>query len=108
MTKISITKSKNHIVEFEVSGHTGYADEGSDIVCSAISTATQMAVLGIKEILKLDAFIEISDAYLKFRLEKKDVENEKAQILLSSMEKTLQDISKQYFHYVKLEVKRDV
>lgn len=107
MTKIIITKSKNHIIGFEVSGHTGYADLGSDIVCSAVSTATQMTVKGIQEVLKLDSFVEISDGYLKFKLNIHDFENQNAQILLKTMEKTLQEISKEYGQYVKLEVKRD-
>ncbi len=108
MTKIIITKSKNNIVEVEVSGHTGYQEAGSDIVCSAVSTATQMAVCGLKEVLKLNVFVEISDGFLKVKLNKKNFDNEKAQIILKTMFKTLQSVVKDYGDYVKMEVKRDV
>ena len=39
MTKISIKKSGNLIEKIKVTGHSGYANEGSDIVCSSVSTA---------------------------------------------------------------------
>lgn len=106
MTKILIFKNKNFITGFEISGHSGYQDEGSDIVCSAISTASQMAVVGINEVLKLDAFVEISNGYLKLKL--KNYQNESAQTVLKSMQITLQEIAKNYKNYVKMEVKKDV
>ena len=39
MTKISIKKNGNLIESVKVSGHSGYANAGSDIVCSSVSTA---------------------------------------------------------------------
>lgn len=108
MTKIVIYKSKSHIVGFEISGHTGYAEEGSDIVCSAVSSMSQMVVVGIKDVLKLNAFVEISDAYLKLKLSEKDIENNFAEVLLKSLEKSLKEIVKEYGNYVKMEVKKDV
>ena len=75
MTKVVIFKSKSHILGFEISGHSGYAEEGSDIVCSAISSISQMVVVGIKDVLKIGAFVEISNGYLKLNLSQKDAEN---------------------------------
>ena len=86
MTRVVIFKKKDRISGFEISGHTGYAEEGSDIVCSAVSSVSQMALLGIKDVLKLNIFFEISDGFLKLSLGK-NVENESAQVLLKSMEK---------------------
>ena len=107
MTRVLIFKKKDRISGFEISGHTGYAEEGSDIVCSAVSSVSQMALLGIKDVLKLNIFFEISDGFLKLSLGK-NVENESAQVLLKSMEKSLREIQKEYGNYVKLEVKEDV
>ena len=39
MTKISITKNDNLVQVIKVCGHSGYANSGSDIVCSSVSTA---------------------------------------------------------------------
>ncbi len=107
MTRVVIFKKKDRISGFEISGHTGYAEEGSDIVCSAVSSVSQMALLGIKDVLKLNIFFEISDGFLKLSLGK-NVENESAQVLLKSMEKSLREIQREYGNYVKLEVKEDV
>ena len=107
MTRVVIFKKKDRISGFEISGHTGYAEEGSDIVCSAVSSVSQMALLGIKDVLKLNIFFEMSDGFLKLSLGK-NVENESAQVLLKSMEKSLREIQKEYGNYVKLEVKKDV
>ena len=108
MTKIVILKSKSHILGFEISGHTGYAEEGSDIVCSAVSSMSQMVVVGIRDVLKLNAFVEISDGYLKLKLSEKDIENNCAEVLLKAFEKSVKEIVKEYGNYVKLEVKKDV
>lgn len=106
MTKITIFKKNGLICEYQIKGHSGYADAGSDIVCAGISTAGQMALVGLKEVLKLDVEFDIKDAYLHVVLN--DFKNEKAQVLLSSMEKTLEDIAKNYDKNVRMEVREDV
>ena len=105
MTKVVIFKSKSHILGFEISGHSGYAEEGSDIVCSAISSISQMVVVGIKDVLKIGAFVEISSGYLKLNLSQKDAENESVSVLLKVFEKSARGIVKEYGNYVKMEVK---
>ncbi|MGN1200928.1 MAG: ribosomal-processing cysteine protease Prp [Candidatus Caccovivens sp.] len=105
MTKITIFKKKGKIFEFQIKGHSGYADEGSDIVCSAISVASQMALVGLKEVLKLDVQSDIKDGYLHLIV---DSDLEKAQPILKAMELTLEDIQKNYAKFVKMEVREDV
>ncbi len=39
---------------FFASGHAGWADDGEDIVCAAISTILQSAWLGLSEVAKVD------------------------------------------------------
>jgi len=106
MTKITIFKKKGMICGFQVKGHSGYAESGSDIVCSGISTATQMTLAGLKEVLKLKVKDDVKDAYMQVLLDEFD--NEKAQALLSAMQITLESITKEYARYVKMEVKEDV
>lgn len=105
MTKVVIFKSKSYILGFEISGHSGYAEEGSDIVCSAISSISQMVIVGIKDVLKIGAFVEISSGYLKLNLSQKDAENESVTVLLKAFEKSARGIVKEYGNYVKMEVK---
>lgn len=48
MTTVEITHQGKWIAGFKASGHTGYAEEGEDIVCAAVSAITQTAMMGLK------------------------------------------------------------
>ena len=51
MTRVEIFNQNGRINGFAVSGHSGYADEGSDIVCAAISAAVTFAECTINDVL---------------------------------------------------------
>ena len=44
MTTLRIYRKGSINIGFECSGHSGYAESGSDIVCAAISTAVQYCI----------------------------------------------------------------
>lgn len=106
MTKIFVFKKENLICGFQVKGHSGFAEEGKDIVCSAISTAAQMTLVGLKEVLKLNVESEIRDGFMSVIASEADLP--KAQDLLLTFQKTLEEIAKEYGKFVKLEVKKYV
>ena len=43
MTKVSFETNGDMISKLVISGHSGYADEGSDIVCAAVSSSVNLA-----------------------------------------------------------------
>ena len=51
MTKIEIFNHDGRINGFSVSGHSGYAEAGSDIVCAAVTTAVRFAECTINDVL---------------------------------------------------------
>ena len=51
MTKVEIFNHNGRLNGFSVSGHSGYAQEGSDIVCAAVSSAVQFAECTINDVL---------------------------------------------------------
>lgn len=51
---------------FEISGHSGYAEEGADIICASVSSAAYMAANTITEIIGEEAEISVSDGFLRF------------------------------------------
>ena len=55
---------------FLINGHSGFADEGEDIVCASVSSASYMVANTITEILNADAKIEVSDAKMKLTVSK--------------------------------------
>ena len=105
MTKITFYKENEIIVGFEVSGHTGKDEWGKDLLCCQISTVAQLAVVGIEEIIKVKNFHEISDGYLKIKLDKNDAENEKVQFLFKTCYESFKSIIQDEKKYAKMEVK---
>lgn len=108
MTNIVFYQKENKISGFEVSGHTGKDVFGKDVLCSAISSVTQNAVVGITEVLNLDAEFKIDDGYLYLKLKKDDLANEFAQVILKTCLLSLKEIIKDQKKYVKLEEKNEI
>ncbi len=105
MTKITFYKEKNVFLGFEVSGHTGKDEYGKDLLCCQISTVAQLAVVGVKECAKKNAFIEISDGYLKIKTNFQDAQEDRIKFLFDTCYKSFQSIIQDEKRYAKLEVK---
>lgn len=104
MTSVCLFRKRGRIVGFTAEGHTGYAEEGSDIVCSAVSVLTQTALLGLTELLKLDPVWTMKDGSLSCMLPA-DIDRparEKAEIILETMALGLSSICDSYGDYIKL------
>ena len=106
MTKIKIYRQNEIIVGFESGGHSGYAEYGSDIVCSAISSILLTTVLGLKNVVKAGVNISRDDnkGYLKVILKENDNNKIKnTQIVFDTMLLGLKEVEKSYKKYLKLE-----
>ena len=66
------TEPSGEIVGFQVSGHSGYAEQGTDIVCAAVSSAVYMTANTITEVLKIPAEVSVQDGEMLVRVECKD------------------------------------
>ncbi len=66
MIKITFFKNGERFSGFEISGHSGFADAGADIVCSAVSSVAYMAANTLTEIVGIRADVTVDDGYLKF------------------------------------------
>lgn len=105
MILIDVYRNKNnHITQCTVKGHAGYEEHGKDIVCAAISGIVCTAVLGMQQVAKVDGIYETSSGYSSIR--PLESENEKIQTIFETMVLGLTEISKQYSHYVKVNVNR--
>ena len=77
MTNVQILKNNGNIIGFVISGHSGYAEAGSDIVCSAISTLSQSICVGLenasyKESKKTDYLLKVCNRYIEQQLNSLD------------------------------------
>lgn len=55
MIQVQTIKENGHYKKFMISGHAGYADEGEDIVCAAVSALVINTINSIEEFTE-DAF----------------------------------------------------
>lgn len=101
MTNVVFKKKDEYLVSFKIKGHSGFDEEGHDIVCSAISMVSQTTLIGILEVLKVDADYCIKDGFLNLSIEKKSMEDiKKSQVLLQTMLLGLKSIEKSYSDYI--------
>ena len=70
MTTIAFHLEGSRIVGFDVKGHSGYDDEGSDIVCAAVTSAVRLCECTINDVLGLEASVKVrqKDASISLKL----------------------------------------
>ncbi|MGN0550374.1 MAG: ribosomal-processing cysteine protease Prp [Acutalibacteraceae bacterium] len=60
------------LLGFRIKGHSGYAEEGSDVICAAVSSAAQMTANTVTDVLNVFAEVVMKDAQLSLRIFQKD------------------------------------
>ena len=70
MTTVTFHTEGKRIVGFECKGHSGYAEEGSDIVCAAVTSAVRLCECTINDVLGLEASVKVrqKDASISLKL----------------------------------------
>ena len=94
----------DRITGFSVSGHSGYAEAGQDIVCAAITTAVTMAEATINDVCGAKAKVRVKeeDARITLTLPTSCDEEEAVQAVLSGMMVTLISLREEYEDYIEV------
>ena len=61
MTTVTFHSEGSRLTGFHVSGHSGYAEEGSDIVCASITSAVRLTECAINDVLGLGASVKVRE-----------------------------------------------
>ena len=61
MTTIKFLTEGKRITGFDVSGHSGYAEAGADIVCAAVTSAVRLTEATINDVLGLAATVKVRE-----------------------------------------------
>ena len=61
MTTVTFHMEGERIVGFTVQGHSGYADEGSDIICAAVTSAVRLTECAVNDVLGLGASVKVRE-----------------------------------------------
>ena len=89
---------------FSVSGHSGYAEAGQDIVCAAISAVVGMAEATINDVCGAKAKVRVKeeDARISLTLPTSCDEEETVQAVLAGMMVTLCNLRDEYPDYIEV------
>lgn len=104
MTRVEFFSQDDRICGFSVSGHSGYAEEGSDIVCAAISSTVTFAEATIHDVLGEQTTTEVNEEEARITLKLPTVcENEDAvQAILAGMMLSLMHWRDEYPDYIEV------
>ena len=101
--------SDSRITGFSIKGHSGYAEEGSDIVCAAVSAlvlTTDHALCRLVGLSPIERGGE--DGFIEVLLPQgmTDQQMHDAQLLMSALHIGLDNIAQDYPRYVRLTTRR--
>ena len=70
MTTVRFRTEGNRVTGFDSAGHSGYAEEGEDIVCAAVTSAVRLTECAVNDILGLEAAVKVreKDASITLKL----------------------------------------
>ena len=104
MTRCEFFTEGERINGFSVSGHSGYGEAGTDIVCAAISAVVTMAEATINEVCGAKAKVRVRDeqARVTLMLPASCDEEETVQAVLAGMMVTLMSMRDDYPDYIEV------
>ena len=104
MTKCEFFTEDDRITGFSVSGHSGYSEAGSDIVCAAITAVVTMAEATINDVCGAKAKVRVkeADARITLTLPASCDEEESVQAVLAGMMLTLCSLRDDYPDYIEV------
>ena len=104
MTRCEFFTENDRITGFSVSGHSGYAEAGKDIVCAAISAIVTMAEATINDVCGAKAKVRVKeeDARITLTLPTSCDEEETVQAVLAGMMLTLLSLREDYPDYIEV------
>jgi len=107
MTTIRVYRKAGVVSGIEISGHSGYASEGEDIVCAAVTSAVRYAEVLLNDVLDADikfrvdsesAFLSFFDLYPS----PDDGETSARAAVLEGFARYMKQLSVEYPDYIKV------
>ena len=104
MPRCEFFTDNDRITGFSISGHSGYGEAGSDIVCAAISAVVTMAEATINDVCGAKAKVRVKeqDARVTLMLPTSCDEEEAVQAVLAGMMLTLISMRDDYPDYIEV------
>ena len=104
MTRVEFFNQSGRITGFCCQGHSGYGEAGTDIVCSAVSTAVTVAECTLNDVLGANAKVRVNDeeARVTLTLPASCEDEDAIQAVLAGMMLTLSALRDEYPDYIEV------
>ncbi len=104
MITASFFKKNGKFYKFRISGHSGYAESGSDIVCAAVSSMSMLTINNITDTFAIPASVSADEdgPVIDFELESQD---ERGCALIAGLEREISILAEDYPKYVRVILK---
>ncbi len=104
MTRCEFFRENERITGFSVSGHSGYAEAGADIVCAAISAVVTMVEATVNDVCGAKAKVRVKeeDTRVTLTLPTSCDEEDTVQAVLAGMMVYLIDLRDQYPDFIEV------
>ena len=101
MTIATFVKKNGNFCGFHICGHSGYSEEGSDIVCAAVSAMAMLTINTVSEEFGLDTEVTADEngPVIDFKLK---TENRYASALISGLANELSALENDYPNCVRV------
>ena len=96
--RVTVIRQQGTHVGFELTGHADQGAYGEDVVCAGISAITQTALLGITDVLKLDAAWTHESGHMRCELSRETAGEDlvKAAVVFNTMIAGLTSLQEAY------------
>ncbi len=100
MTVVEVYRRDGVPCGIKVSGHSGFAEAGNDVVCAAVSVLVQTLYIGLTDVLSLSpsANVDEKSATIEFRWQPGA---EELRVLAETIFRALSETARSYGNYVK-------
>lgn len=100
MTAVVFRKQADGITGVTVSGHSGYANAGEDIVCAAITSAVTLCECAITDVIGAKAKVSVNEKLAEIKIDlPKGLGDEKlrmCQVIFNALELHLRALEEEY------------
>ena len=100
MIRVTLHRKDDLITGFECLGHAGYAEEGYDIVCAAVSILTTTCANSLESVAGVKPMVKASKGKMVLALPAGSGHD--AQVILRSMRQGMRDLAEEYSQYLLL------
>ena len=113
MTKVVFFRNDGIFYGFRETGHTGYGDEGYDILCAALSSMTMLLINSINVVFAGELDYTIDEGATEIMVQSKSAlpefeEDERKRYAISGLFMSyciqLNDLMEEYYDYLQVEV----